>query len=75
MRERNSRDRMRLSSYRKEAERDEVDALSEKAEELREVATDFIKAWEDLHDITHNLDTDGGPFLNRIATKRADKSI
>ena len=51
MRERKSRDRLRRSAYRKEAEReDQVDSLLEKAEELREVATDFIKAWEDLYE-------------------------
>ena len=51
MNRRDSRDRMRRSAYRKEAEREnEVDALLEKAEELREVATDFIKAWEELHE-------------------------
>ena len=50
MNRRNSRDRMRRS-YRKEAEReDQIDALLEKAEDLREVATDFIKAWEELHE-------------------------
>lgn len=51
MNRRESRDRLRRSAYRKEAEReDQVDVMLEKAEELREVATDFIKAWEDLHE-------------------------
>ena len=41
---RNSRNRVRRSSYRKEAE------------ELREVADDFIKAWEDLHESESDFD-------------------
>lgn len=54
------KERTRRRSYRKEVAREEeqVDVLLEKAEQLRSVADDFIKAWEDLHDDEFDYDDD-----------------